>query len=248
MTFARAAEHITVGHAQVVDTDLAVVVAATHGFYVTFDFPALTRDVDQEGGVPGLRDFGVVLGLRNQDRELRTACSGDEPLVSVDHPVIAVAHRFGLHESRVGARNFGLRHGEARARRPLAQRHQVLLFLFVRRPMKQRVHVAFVGRLRVQSVGAEACLCRFGRNRRHRNMAKSHATDIFGHMREPESPFLCCFAHHDDLFDQRLSVVVVVLNDFLGRAHNLIHKVANFLNHKFNFFGEAKINGHGTNS
>ncbi len=67
------AEHLVLVHAQVGDPDLAVVVAARQRLDVAYDLPALGRDVDDERRVGGLRQVGVVLGPRDQDREVGAA-------------------------------------------------------------------------------------------------------------------------------------------------------------------------------
>ena len=58
-----------------------------------------------------------------------------------------------LDQRRVGAGHLGLGHREARAGRALAQRPEVLLLLLVGAPVQQRVHVALVGRLGVETNG-----------------------------------------------------------------------------------------------
>ena len=88
--------------------------------------PPVARQVDDERGVGRLGDLGVVLGAGDEDGELRAAGAGDEPLVAVDDPLVAVAVGVRLDERRVGAGHLGLGHGEARPGPALAQRPQVL--------------------------------------------------------------------------------------------------------------------------
>ena len=102
-----------------------------------------------------LRDLRILLGAGDEQRELGAASAGDEPLVAVDHPLVAVAVGQGLDQRRVGAGDLRLGHREARPGRALAQRAEVLLLLLVGRPVQQRVLVALVGRLGVEHERAD---------------------------------------------------------------------------------------------
>ena len=116
------AQHVLRRYPQIGDADLAVVVASRHGLYVADDLPAGPVGLDDEGRVGGLGEVGVVLGAGDEDGELGSPGPGDEPLVAVDHPLVAVLVGASLDERGVGAGDLGLGHGEARPGDPVAQR------------------------------------------------------------------------------------------------------------------------------
>ena len=60
--------------------------------------------VDDERGVRGLLDLGLVLGAAHEDREARAAGAADEPLVAVDDPLVAVLVPVRADQRRVRAR------------------------------------------------------------------------------------------------------------------------------------------------
>ena len=64
----------------------------------------------------------------DEDRELRSLGVGDEPLVTVDHPFVAVLNRRGLDQRRVAAGNLGFGHRETAHRRAFAQRARYFSF------------------------------------------------------------------------------------------------------------------------
>ena len=84
--------------------------------------------------------------------KLRAAGAADEPLVPVDHPLVAVGDGPRAHEGGVRSRHLGLGHGEARPHGPLAHGRQVALLLVVGAPVQQRVHVPLVGGVAVHDV------------------------------------------------------------------------------------------------
>jgi hypothetical protein len=149
-------EHLRGMQPEVVDADLAVVVAAGEGVHVAHDLPAFVGQVDQERRIGRLGQLGIVLRAGDEDGELRPAGAGDEPLVALDDPLVAVGVGAGLDQRGVGAGNLGLGHGEAAAGAALAQRLQVLLLLPVGPPVQQRVHIPLVRRLGVERERAHA--------------------------------------------------------------------------------------------
>ena len=211
-----ATEHLVVVDAQVLDEDLRVAGAAVHRPDLAHLVPPFGWDVDDERGVRGLGEVGVVLGATDQDREAGRVRPGDEPLVSVDHPLVTVGISPGLDERRVRSRHIGFGHREARAGEALTQRLQVLLLLPLGTPMQERVHVAFVGRLAVERVRPEARLGRLGLHHRELDVAETHPAPFLGHLREPDAPLLGFLAHRDDRLDQRRAVVL--LDPFLERS------------------------------
>ena len=134
--FAAASEHLIAADVEVRDANLAVVAAPGHSVDVADNLPALGGKVDHEGGVAGLRRVGVFVCAGDEDGEVRSFCAGDEPLMSVDNPVVAVLHGLRLDERGVGAGDFGLGHGEAGAGAALGERAQVLLLLLGSSPVE----------------------------------------------------------------------------------------------------------------
>ncbi len=160
--------------------------------------------------------LGLVLGARDQDREARPPRVRDEPLVPVDHPVVAVADGAGLDQRRVGAGDLGLGHREAAHDVTVAERAEVLLLLLVGRPVQQRVHVALVGRLAVQHPRAVVRLAGLGLHHRELDVAEPHAAPFLRHVRQPETGRLGVLPH----LQQELEVVAAL--DLLGVADLLL--------------------------
>ena len=119
--------------------------------------------------------------------KLRALRAGDEPLVAVDHPVVAVLDGLRLDERRVGAGDLGLGHREAGAGAALGERAEVALLLVGRRPVEERVHVALVRRLGVDHERADAGAAGLGGDERHRGRAEAHAVPLGGQVRVPEA-------------------------------------------------------------
>ncbi len=168
--------------------------------------PALGGEVDDERRVGRLRQVGIVLGAGDEDGEVGPVGVGDEPLVPVDDPLVAVLVGVGLDQRRVGAGDLGLGHREARPRRALAQRPEVLLLLLVGAPVQQRVHVALVGRLAVEHPRAVGRLGRLGLHHRQLDVAEAHAAPLRRHVRQPEAGLLGLLAHLDQGSDVGLAV------------------------------------------
>jgi hypothetical protein len=237
-----AAEHAVGGNTQVADADLAVVVSAGHRLDVAHQLPARRRKVDQERAVRRLGDLGLVLGTRDRDREAGAAHPRDEPLVPVDHPHLTLEHGAGLDQRRVGARDLGFGHREARVHPPLAQRTQVGFLLLVGRPVEQRVHVALVGCLGVEREGTEARLRRLGGHGRHRDVAEAHAPVLRGHLGQPQPPLVGGLAHPEDPGEQRVAVLLVDL--LLRRSHHRVDELAHAQTQGLELGGKAEIDRH----
>ena len=90
-------------------------------------------------------------------------------------------------QRRVRAGHLRLGHGEARPRRPLAQRAQVALLLLVGAEVQQRVHVALVGRLAVEHPRPVVRPRRLGLDHRQGDVAEAHAAPLRWHVRQPQS-------------------------------------------------------------
>jgi hypothetical protein len=109
------AEHVRLRYAHVGVAHFGMAAAAAHGLHVANDLEAGRRQWHDEGAVASLRDVGVRIAARDDDREVRAVRAGREPFVAVDHPLVAVFHCAGLNLRRVGAGHLGLGHREARA-------------------------------------------------------------------------------------------------------------------------------------
>ena len=146
------AEHLVSRHPQVVDGDLGM--AAGHRAVDRVRHPGdLDRrigQVDEEHAGPAVAVR--VFGLGHHDPDLRALGSGDEALLTIDDPVVAVFAAGGDHHRRVRARAVQFRrfgHEESRARAALDQRGKEALFEVRAADLADQIHVALVGRLRV---------------------------------------------------------------------------------------------------
>ena len=240
-----AAEHVRSGHAQLLDPDLGVAGAAVHRLDLAYPVPARRGDVDDEAGIGGLRHVGPVLGARDQDREARAARIRDEPLVTVDHPVVAVLDRAGLDEGRIRAGDLRFGHREATHRDAVAQRSQVLLLLGVGRPVEQGVHVALVGRLAVEHPRAVVGLGGFGLHHRQVDVAESHAAPLARHVGQPETGGLRLGAHVDQDLQVLAAFDVVAVADLrlAGLDHGL-DELADPEPEVLQFGTQREIDGH----
>ena len=88
----------------------------------------------------------VGIGDRHHDQEVGDRAVGGEPLVAVDHPLVAVADGGGLQQRRIRAGGVGLGHAERRLQVPGQQRMQVALLLLLAAGQREDLRVAGVGR------------------------------------------------------------------------------------------------------
>ena len=160
-------------------------------------------------------------------RELGAAGAGDEPLVAVDHPLVAVAVGEGLDQRRVGAGDLRLGHREARAGRALAQRPEVLLLLLVGAPSAASVcWLPSSGAWALSTNGPIADLGRLGRHGGHRRRAEAHPAPLRRHVRQPEPPVLAgLLAQLDDRLDDLGARSSWSVASHSGRT-TLVHEVA----------------------
>ena len=170
--FLRDREAVTLGPQQV---GLGHAAPVVHHFAVAEDSrPGVTHHVDvahqfEPGCVGGNEDHAgpLVRGRlwvrhRHHDREVGTVGTCGEPLLTGDHVVVAVLHGHRVHQHRVAARLLGLGHREAAAHLAFDERSQEALALLGIGEQVQDLHVAGVGRLRVEHIvpqrGASECL------------------------------------------------------------------------------------------
>jgi len=218
VALAAAAEHLRLVHSKVLDDDLAVTGAAVHRVFLR------AADEDGKGGPMGV---------------------GDEPLVAVDDPLLAVLVRLRLDEGRVAAGHLGLGHGEAGRRPSFAQRPEVLLLLLVGAPMLEGVHVALVGRLGVEHPRSVVALGCFGLDHRVADVAECHAAPLLGHVWHPQAFRVRLLAQRDELSDVCLAVGVLESFDlgFFGGDH-LTDEGANAQTEFFDVGREGEVDGH----
>src|SRR3972149_4553045 len=100
---------------------------------------------------------GGALRVRHahDDGEGRAERAAGEPLVPVDHPVVAVPHGGRAERRRVGAGHLRFRHREAGAELAVDQRLQPALLLLQRAELPENLRVAGVRRLRPEGAGRE---------------------------------------------------------------------------------------------
>src|SRR4051812_17656821 len=82
VTATEPAEDVRLRHAHVFEAELAVIVPARDRVDIAHYFPARRRRFDDERGVALLRDLGIRVRPRDDDREVRAHRTGDEPFVT----------------------------------------------------------------------------------------------------------------------------------------------------------------------
>ena len=99
---------------------------------------------------------GVGIGHDHRDRKRRAVVAGREPLVAVDHPLVAV--ELGARDQTRGVRAGALRlgHREARADLALEQRREPALLLLPAAVLGEDLHVAGIRRGAVEDHGSHA--------------------------------------------------------------------------------------------
>ena len=128
------------------------------------------------------------IGLRHHQRQLRGAGAAGEPLLAVQHPVVAVAHGGRLHAGGIGSRRL-LGHREADPDVAVDERPEVALLLLLGAVLDEREH------RRVLRAHAVQCP-----RRQHREgatdldlhdgvgqVAETHAAPLHGDERAPQA-------------------------------------------------------------
>ena len=140
------AEQVGGGHAAFFVADLAVagalVVAHHRDRADQVEAGRVGRHADHRGARVGV---GIGVGDDHRDRQVGADGARGEPLVAVDHPLVAVADRARLQQGRVRAGDGGLGHREAGADPPLEQRLEPAFALLVGAVLGEDLHVAGVG-------------------------------------------------------------------------------------------------------
>src|SRR5205085_6134996 len=147
---ARLAERVLDRNAHVGEARLTVRAPAaalmTHHRYAPHELVAgrVGRDEDHRRALVR-RSIGI--GHDHHDAEARAVGTGREPLVRVDHPLVAVALGAAAKQRRVGAGNLRLGHTEERAGLAADERSQEALLLLVRPEEVEDLTVPGIGRL-----------------------------------------------------------------------------------------------------
>ena len=130
-----AADNVGEGHAHVFVQDLCVaarlaglVVGLTHRWHIANDVHAGGSSWHDDHRVGLVRSVLRVAGLAHHDQEIADRCVRREPLVAVDHPFVAIAHRAGGEQRGVCA-SAGFGHAETAPHRAGQQRLHPLLAL-----------------------------------------------------------------------------------------------------------------------
>ena len=186
-TVANTEQTVLVGDLEAVEAQFAMsaMLFGPHDRDTPHDLPARVVTVEEKGGEPLAR---VVRGACDEDEVLRDAGAGDEPLVTVDSPALAVTLGAGAHHPRrVGAAarmRFG--HDKRRAHRAARDGRQPATFLLRVRGLLQQHHVAVVGRRRVEAHRAENRTRHLLVAGRHGDRAKTQAAILLGQLQAPE--------------------------------------------------------------
>ncbi len=153
-----------------------------HGVDLAHFAPTFRWQVHNEGSVGCLRDIGFVFCAGNQDGKVSAMRAGDKPFVSVDDPGVAFQFCFCANEGRVGACDFRFGHGEAGEFSSFAHGAQVGVFLFVRSPFHERVHIALIGGLTIDGERPKARAGCFCGDHGEFHMAEPHAAPFLRHV------------------------------------------------------------------
>ena len=208
-----AAEDVVLGDDEIADTHLCVahldlVAEARFGVLVenrdvADDLEARIGKLDEESGVP-LMTWRVGIGHRHHEGQLRDAGSGGEPLLAVENPVGAVAHRGRLHARGIGAGGL-LRHREAHPDVAVDERDEVTLLLLLGAVFDQcqhrrvlRPHAVQRPRAEVRERPADLDL-----DDRVLEVAQPHPAVLDGHERTPQTFRACLRLHVGDDVEER---------------------------------------------
>ena len=177
--------------------------------------------------VGGLGQVGLVLGAADEDGELRAPCTGDEPLVAVDDPLVAVLDRRSCGSASGPSRRPRARSWRSRTGR--SPSHSGRRYCSFWSSVAQCSSVCML-----PSSGA----CAFRANGPMRLRAASADTlaiatwprpmppHSFGMCGQPETPLLGRLAHVDDAVDPLVAIPGVGLGLLLDGAHDRGDEVA----------------------
>ena len=154
-------QHVLVGHFEPFEGEFAVaaMLLRPHDRDAAQDAPAGLVAVEEERGEPAAR---IVRGAREQNEMVGDARAGDEPLVAVDHPGVALLLRAGADHAGIGAAaGRGLGHGEGGAHLAVDDGSQPFVLLRTVSHQREQIHIAVVGRGAVERERPEDRTIRF---------------------------------------------------------------------------------------
>ena len=172
---------------------------------------------------PALVGRSIRVRYREDDPERRAFRAAREPLVPVDHPLVAVEHCARPEERRVGACNVGLGHGEERAGASRDERLEEALVLIGRPELVQDLGVAGVGSLAAEDQLGPVRAADLLVHARVVEEAVSRPSGLGRHVRRPEARRARVVPQR---LDQLLGGVVLTVEQALVRKHVLCHERA----------------------
>ena len=198
------ADHVLERHADVLVQDLGVspwlaglVIRLAHRRDVAKDVHARCagRHDDHRESLVGR--LARVAGLAHHDQKVGDRRVRREPLVTVDHPFLTVAHRRCTQQRRVGA-GVGLGHTEATAHRTFEQRLHPPLALLGRSPDGQQFGVTAVRRVVPEHARGVSALAEDLVHQAELDLAETHSAHVRWQVRRPQSLFADLFLERCD--------------------------------------------------
>ena len=238
------AEPIGDGDAAVLVADLAVAAAAgvPHHRYRADQVEARRVGRDDDLTLALVRR-GIGIRRRHHDGEAGAHRSRGEPLVSVDHVVVAVAIRAGLKTRRVGPGDLRLGHREAGADLPLEQGLQEPLLDLRAAELGEDLRVPRVRRLAVEDAGRDRAPAHDLAERGVLEVGDPRAVFRIGKEEVPEAQLLRLRAHleHDGWLEVRVTGFLDLLRvDSLGRVDVLVHEAEDLILDQLGSVGHFK--------
>ena len=179
------------------------------------------RDDDHRRAPVRLR---VGIGHEHDDPEAGAVGARREPLVRVDHPLVAVPHGPAAQQRRVGAGHLGLGHAEERAHLAGDERREPALPLLLRPVEMQDLAVPRVGRLAAEDQLGDEAAADLLVQIRVLEEAAAAAARLRRQVRRPEARLLRLLPQ---LADQRVRFVVLPEERRLVRVDVLLHERPN---------------------
>src|SRR5208337_2112898 len=183
------------------------------------------------------------VGVRHdhRDREARANRVGREPLVAVDHVVVAVANGAGLELGRIGACGIRLGHREAGAHLAVETGLEPFLFLLGRAELGQDFHVAGIGRHTVERARADRAAAH--QLAQGSILVVIEAGAVFAGQKEvPKALGLGFFADVLEALGLGMSALAYLAPNFLFDGIDvLVHEVGDALAQLFGFGGQRKV-------
>ena len=241
-------------HPHVAVHDLGVVpeaperrVRILHGRHVPHDVDpgCVRRHDDHRRPLVGM---DVRVGHRHHDQEVRHRPVGGEPLVPVDHPLVAVPHRRRRQQRRIRSGRVGLGHGERRPQLPVQQRLQPPLALrLVTRGLdahRQQLRVPRIGRVVAEHHRRQRRLAQDLVHQAQPHLPEPHAAQRRRQVRRPQPLGL------DLLLQRPHGHPHLVVGEIQGleREHLLAHEAAHPLQLLLELGLGREIPGHGHSS